>query len=99
MQPCISQSAQSARPSVESPESEFPHPLTRKRVLLPPPPTPNQGGTQFRRRDADTLVIYVYYNPSTLYIMYEYEQVPSKSEAYLYSRVVFIFYCLTSISM
>jgi hypothetical protein len=43
----------------------------------------------------NTLILYVYYNFSTLYEMY----VLSKSEAYLNSSVVFMFYCLTSISM
>jgi hypothetical protein len=69
---------QNAKLPVQSSELAAPHPLTRKRVLLPPfrfkggetHSLEEEGvrgpwGTKFRRRiRSDTLVLYVYYNPS-----------------------------------
>ncbi len=72
--PFALQSIQSARFSVQS--SELGPPLTHKRVLPPPPlglrgrdtlPCGEGGGGPNSDEGTDTLVLYVYYNPSTLY--------------------------------
>jgi hypothetical protein len=54
-----------------------PHPLTRKGVLLPPPMGPRGRHTTVRGKGRGpnfdegtyTLVLYVYYNPSTSFIL------------------------------
>jgi hypothetical protein len=61
---------QSARLFVQS--SELGPPLTYPQASVAPPPVGSKGrdtfasGSQFRRRE-DTLVLYVYYNPSTVF--------------------------------